>query len=1149
MAKAEFVHLHVHSHYSLLDGACTVDALLGAAQEFKMPALAITDHGNLFGVVEFYASSMETDIKPVVGYEAYVATGKHTEKETVQGMKDAGHHLTLLAKNLTGYKNIVKLASRAYTHGFYYKPRIDKDLLREHADGIVSLSGCLASEISHRLLQNDHSGAAAVAEEYQSIFGKGNFFLELQDNGLPEQKPVLEGTIKLAKDLGIAPVATNDIHYRRREDARAHDALLCINTGKVLTDQNRLRFGSQEFYFKSPDEMAERFKDIPEAISNTMRVAEMCNLEMSFDERHFPNFTPPKGKTPEAYLRELCAQGIRKHFGAKPSAEVKERLETELGIIEQMGYVPYFLIVWDFVKFAREQGIPYGLRGSGGGSLISYALELTDIDPLEHDLLFSRFLDPERAEAPDIDIDLCETGRERVIDYVKQKYGADNTAQIITFGTMAAKAAVRDVGRVMGMTYGQVDDIAKKIPTTLGIKLEEVLEKEPELKQMYAEDEQVKELFDISMKLEGLCRHASTHAAGVVIADQPLTEYLPLYKAGDNLMTQFAMGDLEKIGMLKMDFLGVRTLTVVDKALKFIEETTGDRIDLRELSTDDKETYELLGRGDTLGVFQLSSEGMRNLLQRLKPKDINDIIAVVALYRPGPLGSGMIDDYINRAHGREKTEYLHPSLDEILKSTHGVMVYQEQVMRILNTVGGLSMGTALTTIKAISKKKREYIVKQREAFIEGAVANGVGREIAGQVFDLIEYFAGYGFNKAHTTPYAYLAYRTAYLKAHYPTQFMAALMTCEMHHPTKVVQFRDECRRMGIEVLPPCVNEGGLEFTVVKDGTMRFGMGAIKNVGEKAVESILQTREKVGRFKSLFHFCEYVDHRAAGRAVIETLIAAGAMDALGGHRAQLFAAVDAAMKMGSQTQADRKRGQASLFAPIEEKDGASLDPLPKVDEWSKKDLLTKEREALGFYLSGHPLDERKDELRRFSTTSVKGLVQMSDGDALTLGGMITSVRPTFTKRGDPMAHFEIEDYEGSTCRAVIFKAYAQYRELLQDDAIVFLRGKVDFRMETPSIQVDEVIPINRARERLTERVRIRLDCRVTNEKILQDLWGVVSANSGRCPVFLEMKMTNDKRVLIQTGGSVAVSNPFIESAERVVGPEQLVLLGGNGGRR
>ncbi|MEW6357235.1 MAG: DNA polymerase III subunit alpha [Planctomycetota bacterium] len=1153
MAKTEFVHLHVHSHYSLLDGACTVDALVDAARECKMPALAISDHGNLFGAIEFYGAASDAEVKPIIGYEAYVAPGKHTDKETIQGMKDAGYHLTLLAKDMTGYRNIVKLASHAYTHGFYYKPRVDKDLLREYSKGIVALSGCLASEISQRLGQNDHGRAAAIAEEYEGIFGKGNFFLELQDNGLPEQKPVLEGTIRLAKDLGLCLVATNDIHYRRREDARAHDALLCINTGKVLTDQNRLRFGSEEFYFKSPEEMAERFRDVPEAVSNTMLVAEMCNLKMSFDERHFPHFTPPAGKTPEIYFRELCEQGIKKLYGAKPPREVRERLETELGIIEQMGYVPYFLIVWDFVKFARDQGIPYGLRGSGGGSLVSYALELTDIDPLKHELLFSRFLDPERAEAPDIDIDLCEAGRERVIDYVKQKYGADNTAQIITFGTMAARAAVRDVGRVMGMAYGQVDDIAKKIPDALGITLEEALEKEPDLKQMYAEDEQVKDLFDISMRLEGLCRHASTHAAGVVIADQPLTEYLPLYKTGDNLMTQFAMGDLEKIGMLKMDFLGVRTLTVVDKALKLIEETTGDKIDLHRLSTDDEKTYELLGRGDTLGVFQLSSEGMRNLLQRLKPNDINDIIAVVALYRPGPLGSGMIDDYINRAHGSEKTAYLHPSLEEILKSTHGVMVYQEQVMRILNAVGGLSMGTALTTIKAVSKKKREYIVQQRDAFLDGAASNGVEKEIAEQIFDLIEYFAGYGFNKAHTTPYAYLAYRTAYLKAHYSTQFMAALMTCEMHNTTKVVQFRDECKRMGIAVLPPCVNEGELEFAVVGDGKIRFGMGAIKNVGEKAVESILQTRDKVGPFKSIFHFCEHVDHRAVGRAVMETLIAAGAMDSLGGHRAQLFAALERALKIGGEAQADRKRGQASLFASLDGKAGAAtaLNQLPTVEEWPKKDILAKEREALGFYLSGHPLDERKDELRRFSTTSIKGLAQFSDGNPVTIGGMIVSVRPTFTRRGDQMAHFEIEDYEESTCRAVIFKAYAQYRELLTEEAIVFFKGRVDLRMETPSIQVDEVIPFNQARQKLTERVRIKLDCQRADEKTLQELWRVLSANSGQCPVFLEMTMTNNKRVLIQTRGSVSVSNLFVESVERLVGPERLVLLGanGNGGRR
>ncbi|MFC1806515.1 DNA polymerase III subunit alpha, partial [Planctomycetota bacterium] len=773
-----FVHLHVHSHFSLLDGACKIDELVETAKRYGMPGVAVTDHGNMFGAVEFYRKATEEGVKPILGYEAYVAPRSRHDKEITGGIKEAAFHLTLLAENETGYHNLIRLATLAFLEGFYYKPRIDWEALTQHSEGLICLSGCLKSEVAHYVMADRLDRAKAVAGRYHDLFGDGRYYLEVQENGLDDQRTVNEGEVEIARALGIPLVATNDIHYMRRDDAGAHEALLCINTGKLLSDEDRMSFGSDQFYFASPAEMAERFKDHPEALAATVAIAERCQVDLDFSKRHFPPFDSG-AMTNDEHLRKLASDELTAWYDGSPPELMTARLDEELAVIAEMEYASYFLIVRDFVDYARSQGIPVGLRGSGAGTLIARCLGMTDFDPVQHGLLFKRFLDPERREPPDIDVDLCERRREEVINYVRGKYGEDCVAQIITFGTLGARAAVRDVGRVLDHPLKEVDEIAKLIPEKLHITIQEALEEAPDFRARYDRDSRVRQLLDVAMRLEGLARHASTHAAGVVISDRPLVEHLPLAKTGDNVTTQFAFGDVEKIGLLKMDFLGLRSLTICQTILDLIEEETGERLDLSAIPMDDPETYALLHRGEAEGVFQLASSGMRNLLTRLKPDNIEEIIALVALYRPGPLQSGMVDKYIKCKHGREAVTYLHPALEPHLKATYGLIVYQEQIMQLAHDIGNLSMGEALTMIKAISKKKVEIIAARREAFVQGAVANGLDEKSANDIFELIEYFAGYGFNKAHSTAYAYLAYRMAYLRAHYPVQFFAGSMTCE----------------------------------------------------------------------------------------------------------------------------------------------------------------------------------------------------------------------------------------------------------------------------------------------------------------------------------------------------------------------------------
>jgi DNA polymerase III subunit alpha len=844
-----FVHLHVHSHFSLLDGAITIPQLVKAAEDYGMPALALTDHGNLYGAVQFYKACTAAKVKPIIGMEAYVAPGSRTDrKRTPSG---AFFHFILLARNEEGYRNLMRLSSSAYLEGYYYRPRIDKEILAKHSKGLIGMSACLSSEINRAALQGDDAELRAQIESYRSLFEPECFFLEIQRNGLQEQERILEKIPPLAKEYGIPLVATNDIHYLRREDARAQEVHLCINTGQTMDDSDRLRFNSDQFYFRSKAEMERVLGDFPDAIENTARVAEMCDLQLDFTKTHLPVFEISTREDPVSYFRELCLAGCLERypdFDSRP--DIRERLDREMAVIERMGYVSYFLIVWDFIRYARENGIPVGPgRGSAAGSIVAYSLRITNVDPLAYDLLFERFLNADRISMPDIDIDFCMEGREKVIEYVKRKYGEDRVCQIITFGTMAARAVLRDVGRALGVPLPEVDAIAKRIPAGPKVSLRESLDADPDLKKLREGDAKIRELFEISLRLEGLNRHSSTHAAGVVIGDAPLIETVPLQKNGDDITTQFGMEDLESIGMLKMDFLGLRTLTVIDRALSLIEKSRGVRIDIDAIPLDDPKTYELLCRGDAAAVFQLESKGMRDLLRRLRPDRFEDIIALLALYRPGPLEGGMVDTYVQRKHGLEPMVFEHPILEPILSETNGVILYQEQVMRIANQMAGFSLNEADTLRKAMGKKKKEIMEKFKEKFSSGAASKGIDRGLATRIFDLIEFFAGYGFNKSHSTAYALVSYQTAYLKANYPTEFMAAVMTCEMSNTDKILEYLEECRRMGIETLPPNINRSEKGFTV-EGNRIWYGLEAVKGLGGKVVDAMIEERQKNGEFRS-----------------------------------------------------------------------------------------------------------------------------------------------------------------------------------------------------------------------------------------------------------------------------------------------------------
>ncbi len=1076
MKFANFVHVHTHSQYSLLDGACRLDAVIELAREYKMPALAITDHGNMFGAVEFYRKATKAGIKPIIGSEVYIAGGSRFEKKPSNKYPDSGFHLVLLVKNLTGYKNLMKLSTAGFLEGFYHRPRIDKQLLREHADGLIATSACLKGEVNWHLLRGDTETAVQTALELQTIFGEGNFYLEIQDHGLEKQQLLIPKIVAISRETGIPLVATNDCHYLHQQDSEAHDALLCIQTGKNVSDTDRMRYSSNQLYFKSPDEMKQLFTDFPQALENTIRIAEACNLELELGKLLLPVFPIPSSfADADTYLRHLCEEGVRQRY-PEVTDSIRQRLEYELGVIKQMGYAGYFLIVKDFCDYARSQDIPVGPgRGSAAGSLVSYTLKITNIDPLAFGLLFERFLNPERISMPDIDIDFSDRGRDRIIRYVIEKYGADNVCQIITFGTMAARAAVRDVGRVLAIPYSEVDKIAKMIPLAVDMTLKRALKQSSELAELVKSDLRIKKLIDISQTLEGLARHCSTHAAGVVIAPSALTNYVPLFRGSrDEVTTQYDMKMVEQVGLLKMDFLGLRTLTVIDDTIRMIRQNHDGRVvDIEAITLDDAGVYELFARADTIGIFQFESSGMRDYLRKLGPEKFTDLTVMNALYRPGPLDSGMIDTYIERKKGTQNISYLHPILEEILSDTYGVIVFQEQVLKIANALAGYSMGKADLLRKAMGKKDAALMAAQKKEFLEGSQKNKVDRKSAEEVFHQIETFARYGFNKAHSTSYAYIAYQTAWLKRYYPREFMAALMSSEINDTDRIYVLLEECRRMGIKVLPPEINESGSDFTIFDD-KIRFGLQAIKNVGGSAAQAIIEQRQEQGRYVDLADLAGRLPVRTLNRRSLEALIGSGACDSLTGSRAQKHAAVEAMLEFGHRVA--QQAASHDLFATEGNQVKRVAPELPAVDEWSSSRKLTEEKTMLGFYISGHPLDRYRDELKSFATHTTSNLSEASDGREVTIGGIITAIKEMLDKRGNMMAFVTLEDYSGSVEMILFSDCYAKSRESVSTDRMVLVSGRVSTREgEAPKVIGAEVLPLEKLMERFNCQLVIKID--------------------------------------------------------------------------
>ena len=1141
MTHSDFVHLHVHSQYSLLDGACRLDALIKKIKECRMGACAITDHGNMFGAIEFYDIAMKNGIKPIIGSEVYIAPDSRFDKSS-HGIQEASYHLILLAKDETGYRNLMRLVSIGFLEGFYYRPRIDKEVLAKYKDGLICLSSCLKGEIPHLINTNQLDQARKSIDEYKSIFGKDNFYLEIQDNLIPEQDKVNQELIKLSKDMGLGLVATNDVHYIEREHSTAHEVLLCIQTQTTIDDPNRMRLQTDEFYFKTRDEMARTFGQVaPEALKNTVEIAQKCNLELDFKRARLPDYKVPEGKTKETYLRQLVYEGLKKRY-PEDDKTVHDRVEYELKVIENFGYTSYFLIAWDFVHYAKEKGIPVGPgRGSAAGSVVSYALGITSIDPLRYDLLFERFLNPERVSLPDIDIDFCYERRGEVIDYVIKKYSKDNVAQIITFGTMLAKAVIRDTGRALGIPYADCDRIAKLVPNDLNMTLNEALNREPELRNLYKSDAKIMQLIDTSLVLEGLTRHASTHAAGIVISEKELVNYVPLYKIQEGqITTAYPMTSLEKIGLLKMDLLGLRTLTVVSEAVKIIRRTRGIDVDIESLPLDDRKTYKLLANAEAIGIFQLESSGMRDLLKKLNPEKFEDIIALLALFRPGPIGSGMLDDFMKRKHGEIKMRFDHALLEPILRETYGVILYQEQAMRIASNLAGFSLAQADNLRRAMAKKTPEVMAQMRQHFVEGCIRkNSIDRKTADRIFDQIEYFAGYGFNKSHSAAYAMISYRTAYLKANYPVEFMTALLTSEKDNLDKITAYINESVRMGIKILPPDFNESFANFTVI--GTsIRFGLVAIKNVGQGAIDSIIAAREKNGKFKSIYDFTEKVDTRLCNRKVVESLIKCGALDSLGLFRSQLAAMVDKALEVAGGIQKDRMNGQLSFFDKFEDEENfkKSFQEIPNIPEWPESQLLAYEKELLGFYVTKHPLARFEKMLRTFSTCRTTELKNLKDGDEVLMGGILSKVKFTTTRKtNEKMAIATLEDLNG-TAEVLIFPStFAKSAALVKQDAILFVNGRVNAREEEPKIIANEVTALEIVRSKYTKSVSIDLVTAGLDKASLDRLKKVLTRYPGKAQVFLNFVKPDGKRTMLSAGRTLSVEphEGLVRDIEKIFG--------------
>jgi DNA polymerase-3 subunit alpha len=1140
MKFANFVHLHTHSQYSLLDGACQLDAAIELAKKCRMPALAITDHGNLFGAAEFYKKAVKAGIKPIIGMEAYVAGGSRFDKKPSGSYPDGGFHLVILAKNQIGYKNLIKLSTAGFLEGFYHRPRIDRELLKSYSEGLIGLSACMKGEINWQLLHNDPEKAVSAARELNDIFGTGNFFLEIQNHGLEREQYLIPMIYTIHRETDIPLVATNDCHYLRQSDWEAHDALLCIQTGKFVTDRDRMKYETDQIYFKSPEEMTALFGDFPEAIENTIRIAEACNVEIEMGKPHLPHFPiPAPFVDANSFLRHLAEEGMKERY-KKITDELKKRLDYELDIIKQMGYAGYFLIVKDFIDYARSQNIPVGPgRGSAAGSLVSYCLKITNIDPIKYSLLFERFLNPERISMPDIDIDFSDRGRDKIIEYVVQKYGKENVCQIITFGTMAARGVVRDVGRVLGMPYSEVDKIAKMIPFAVDMTLEKALNQTPELKSLYEKDLRIKKLIDLSSTLEGLARHASTHAAGVVIAPKALTEYVPLFKGtGDEITTQFDMKMVEEIGLLKMDFLGLRTLTVIQDCLEMIKQNHGKEIDIDNIDLNDKKVYKLFARGDTAGIFQFESAGMRDYLRRLKPETFTDLTVMNALYRPGPLDSGMIDIYIDRKSGKSAVRYEHPKLEKILKETYGVIVFQEQALQIANSLAGYSMGKADILRKAMGKKQAELMAEQKKEFLDGCEKHNIDAKIAESVFDQIETFARYGFNKAHATGYAYLAYQCAWLKVHFPHEFMASNMTSEMDSPERVYFLMEECRRLGIPVLPPDINQSSRGFSVT-DNQIRFGLLAVKNVGEATVEAIIETRKNGSPFVSMADLVSRVHHRNLNRRVMEALISSGALDSLPGNRAQKMEAIEAMLDFGQKV--SQSMNTNDLFASGKMEIKRVEPPFPNIPDWSISKKLSIEKETLGFYISGHPLDRYRAELAAFGSADTQSLLQVKDGREVRLGGIISAVKTMNDKRGNRMAFATVEDFVGKVELIIFSDCYEKSRTYIAEDNIIMVTGRVSTREEeAPKIIAGDIFPLESLSERYNCQLVIKLDEEISDRK-LSAIQGILEKSDGKTPVIFAARRNGEEYYIRSRRLSIKPETKLLLKLKEMLGDTAVFL--------
>jgi DNA polymerase-3 subunit alpha len=1182
MSHADFVHLHLHTEYSLLDGACRLDRLVDKAHELKFPALAITDHGVLYGAIDFYKTAREKGIKPIIGCEAYIAPGSRLEKKTSSagGGRDVYHHLLLLARDTTGYKNLIKLTTEAHLTGYYYKPRIDKELLAAHKDGLIVLSGCLASEIPDWILKDQPDKARATIDWFKQTLGAENFYLELQNHGIAEQAKVNRHLIQWAKEFGLKLVATNDVHYIEKSHSHAHDCLICIGTQTQLADTKRMHYEPEQFYLRSAEEMKARFADTPDAIKNTLEVAEKCNVEIEFGKLHYPVFTPPEHFTREGCLRKLVAEGLFRRYTIHAKAEGKEfvvegiddpqrlptynagqtsslpqtskekngsrqdacptlndltvataikavldRLKLELAVIEKTGFISYFLVVGDFIRYGHEHGIACVARGSAAGSIVTYLLEISNVDPIHYGLLFERFLNPERINPPDIDIDFADDRRADVIEYVREKYGRDSVAQIITFGTMGAKSVVRDVGRVMGLSYGDCDRLAKMIPFDLKMDLTKALKQSPEFKEAYETEEVTRELIDTALILEDITRNASVHAAGVVIGDQPLVNLLPLKQdESGTLVTQYAMNPVGDLGLLKMDFLGLKTLTVIRNTCEMIKRTHGIEVPIDNLPLDDAKTYDLLNKAETLGVFQLESGGMRDLCRKFQISSIEHITALVALYRPGPME--LIPEFIRRRHGEVRIEYEHPLLEPIARETYGILIYQEQVMQAAQVLAGYTLGGADLLRRAMGKKKREEMAKQRAIFVKGCKEkNQIPEKKANEIFDLLEKFAGYGFNKSHAVAYAIVAYQTAYLKANYPVEFLCAMMTNDMADTAKLAQFINEAREFGIEVLQPDVNESQVYFAPARDGkAIRFGLAAIKGVGEVAVQAILKARNEGGKFKSLSDLCERVDGRTVNRKILEALIKSGACDCFGQTRASSLAQIERTLARAASIASDRQRGQSSLFGALEEKAPQMPESISNLPEWPQHELLAHEKELLGFYVTGHPLTPYAPLLEKYALTNTTKLAELPNRSLTRIGGLIAAVQHGVSKKsGKPYSIVILEDLEGSVQMLCINENYEKYRDLLKPNKAIFVIGEVNTGDERPKIFPQEILPLEDAPKRFTKQVHLRLHTAHLQPEQLDSVRELVAAHPGKCPLLLCFMRPGGEVIFMDTNERFSVT--------------------------